>query len=153
MLKVSGEEKKSTHFPQRWQGRSTVQNICSLHCPLTGRPLSFFPGYNSFLVFFQNLQKTSSHLLCETRVTVESRDLARGVRQHRPRPQRNIMRWWGGIFPTDWPGVQARQGQERVCNKETVQKSAPESHGNCSIVEKGRANLERGVAMDKEDLK
>jgi len=34
-----------------------------------------------------------------------------------------------------------------------MQKSAPESHGNCSIGEKVRANLEKVVAMDKEDLK
>lgn len=34
----------STCFPWRWEGRSTVQNICSLHCPLRGGLLPFLPG-------------------------------------------------------------------------------------------------------------
>lgn len=152
VLKVSGKKKVNPFSPN-----VTREKHCAEHLlpPLSADRAStvLFPRLRQFSSLFSESAKNSSHLLCETRVMVESRDLARGVRQHRPRPQRNSMRWWGGIFPTDWPGVQARRGQERVCNKETVQKSAPESHGNCSIVEKGRANLEKGVAMDKEDLK
>lgn len=33
-----------------------------------------------------------------------------------------------------------------------MQESPPESHRNCSIGEKRKANLEKDVAMDKEDL-
>ena len=103
---------KSTYFPRRWQGKSTVQNICSLHSLWTGGQLPLL--LNTDFHSFSEPTKNSSHLFSKTKGMVECHDLARDVKEHRPRPQRNSVRRWGDLFHRDLPGKQARQCQEAV---------------------------------------
>lgn len=94
---------KSTHFTQRWRGRSTAQNICSSTvCPQeVHSPSSQFK--NSFPVFFRIHQKT---------VATSSMKLGSWLRAMNC-PLVSSVRWWEDLFKPEQLGGQARQDQKK----------------------------------------